>query len=84
MTLIESIILEYKKFATYKSFVSSNVKAFGYDKKEEVLQIKFKGGGVYNYYEFPYSEYIRFKRAKSKGKFVWKNIRDYYDYERVN
>lgn len=83
LSLVESILFEYNKFVKYNKFRSSNIKTIAYDKSDEILQIKFKSGIVYNYYDFPYEDFVRMKRAKSKGKFLWKYVRDYYDYERI-
>jgi len=49
---------------------SSNVFAIGYDKNSMILQVEFKNGSVYEYYEVPETIYVAFMNASSKGRFV--------------
>ena len=68
---------------------SSNVASIGYDEPSMLLEIEFHSGAVYRYFSFPISEWKAFRRAKSKGRFVWRRIRgfgadDLYVYSRVD
>lgn len=54
---------------------SSNVERIGYNRSEQVLQVIFKHGGIYLYYDISPKKWKEFKRASSKGKFVWKELR---------
>jgi hypothetical protein len=49
---------------------SSNVFAIGYDKNTMILQVEFKNGILYEYYEVPETIYFAFMNASSKGRFV--------------
>lgn len=62
---------------------SSNVDEIGYDAKERRLWIRFLDGSLYRYEDVPQSIWRSFKIAPSKGRFVWQNVRDRYEYERV-
>jgi len=67
---------------------SSNVAAFGYVPEDQTLFVDFlaKGnsaGSRYVYYEVEPDTYQQFMAAPSKGKFIWTNLRDRYDYERL-
>jgi len=48
-----------------------------------VLEVMFKGGAIYRYYGVDVDVWDEFLGASSKGQFIWQNIRDNYDYERV-
>jgi len=62
---------------------SSNIASIGYDVEEGILQVEFLDGSVYNYYEVPEEVHDGFMVAPSKGRFLWREIRDMYEYERV-
>lgn len=62
---------------------SSNVAAIGYDDETATLVIQFLDESVYYYYDVPEDTFHQFVLAPSKGKFVWREIRDVFDYERV-
>jgi curved DNA-binding protein CbpA len=49
---------------------SSNVFAIGYDKINKVLQVEFKKGSIYEYYDVSEEIYFAFMNAESKGRFM--------------
>ena len=49
---IISKILKESKMEIIK-VESSNVEAIGYDKESETLQVEFKNGGIYQYFDVP-------------------------------
>lgn len=69
---------------------SSNVRAAGYDPYFKMLYVRFwahKRGQkhpLYRYDDVPRNIWTRFQKVASKGKFVWRNIRDRYSYEKWN
>jgi len=63
--------------------ISSNVASFGYNPEESMLVTAFLDGSIYEYYNVPLDVWQRFQTAPSKGKFVWKELRDMYEYQRV-
>lgn len=62
---------------------SSNIRAIGYDEETATLVVQFLDGSVYNYYEVDEEVYHQMLIAPSKGKFLWREVRDVYEYERV-
>lgn len=63
--------------------VSSNIHSLGYHLSSFILQVEFKDGSIYNYYEVPESVYIDFLESTSKGKFLNKNIAFRFKYEKI-
>lgn len=67
-----------------RQFVSSsNLYSVGYEQKSETLEIEFRGGGVYQYYNVPRNIFDHLMNAGSKGKFFHVYIRYGYPYTRV-
>ena len=62
---------------------STNVKSVGYDKRTRVLEIEFVRQRVYNYTAVHPNTARALLNAASKGKFVWRKIRDKYVFTRV-
>ena len=70
---------------------SSNVKAFAYDMQNQFLYVRFlpsgsgdfANGSMYVYYSVEAEIYQQFLQAPSKGQFVWRFLRDRYDYARL-
>lgn len=67
---------------------SSNVQSFGYDEGERDLYVRFLAKATYPstlyvYHMVEPDIFDQFFAAPSKGKFVWKYLRDRYDYERL-
>ena len=63
--------------------VSSNLASVGYDAKKEILEIEFKHGGIYQYYDVPYEIYGDLMNAESHGSYFFHNIRDVYEYVKL-
>lgn len=57
---------------------SSNIADVGYDASSMVLELGFKRGDVYQYFDVPDSVYRELMRAASKGTFFNANIRNVY------
>ena len=62
---------------------SSNIAEVDYSAESQELFIKFTNGATYKYEEVPPRVYSDFLKAESKGKFFHSNIRNVYDYRRV-
>ncbi|HMO65110.1 MAG TPA: KTSC domain-containing protein [Verrucomicrobiota bacterium] len=62
---------------------SSNLAAVGYDDFAAILRIRFRNGGIYDYFDVPYSVYLGLMYAPSKGRFHERRIRWAYPHERV-
>jgi hypothetical protein len=66
-----------------KSVSSSNLAAIGYDEKEQILEIEFNHGGVYQYFDVPKEEHEALMSASSHGSYFYHNIRDCYEYDKL-
>jgi hypothetical protein len=55
---------------------SSNIDSIGYDITSKMLYVTFKGGGMYSYTPFSESAFDNFKKAKSKGQWFHKHVKD--------
>jgi len=66
-----------------KKVESSNLASIGYDKENEILEIEFNHGGVYQYFGVPEEEYEALISADSHGSYFYHNIRDIYRYEKL-
>lgn len=66
-----------------KKVKSSNLYSVGYDEVEKLLQIKFWGGSLYQYYNVPKRIYQLLMRAQSKGKYAHRGIYPFFSYDRV-
>ena len=62
--------------------LSSAVSSVGYDPKEQVLELEFSSGGVYDFYEVPPTVYTELMSAESKGRFIAEEIRGRYKSEK--
>lgn len=62
---------------------SSNIMSAGYDPESETLEIEFKDGAVYQYYNVSEHLYEQFQAASSKGQFFHIYIRDAVPFSRV-
>lgn len=63
--------------------ISSNVASIGYSSERQLLLVGFLDGSLYSYDDVPENVFRMFETAPSKGKFVWSNIRDQYNYQKV-
>lgn len=62
---------------------SSNIISIGYDTDSETLEVEFKDGAIYQYYNVPEPTYQQFMTSDSKGKFLYTYIKNAYPYSRV-
>jgi hypothetical protein len=66
-----------------ESVSSSNLASVGYDAENEILEIEFKHGGIYQYYGVPKSEHEALMNADSHGKYFAANIKNNYRYVKI-
>ena len=58
-----------------RSYVeSSMIRSIGYNPEESTLEIEFKNGAVWQYFDFPESLWYDFENSDSKGKFFHREI----------
>lgn len=62
---------------------SSNVADVGYDAPSMTLEIGFKNGTVYQYFDVPESVYQELLRSDSVGTFLNQQIKNSYRYAKV-
>jgi hypothetical protein len=62
---------------------SSTILSVGYDSASETLEIEFKGGGLYQYYNLPEAVYQDLMASDSKGKFHNVYIKNSFPFSRV-
>ena len=62
---------------------SSNLAAVGYDERQQVLEVAFLDGSVYQYYRVPADVYRELMEAPSHGSYFYWNIREAYRYYRI-
>ena len=67
----------------FTAFDSSNVIKIGYEKDNSTLEVEFKNGGTYQYYDVPEQIWEAFKAADSKGQFIHQNLKGQYRYSKV-
>ncbi len=65
------------------SVESSNIDKIGHDEDSNTLQIEFKNGGTYQYFDVENNIYEAMLNANSKGKFLHANIKGAYRYSKV-
>jgi len=66
-----------------ESVSSSNLASVGYDEENQILEIEFNHGGVYQYFEVPVEVYEKLMNASSHGSYFYHNIRGVYEYSRI-
>jgi hypothetical protein len=57
---------------------SSMITSFGFDSTSSTLEVEFKKGAVWQYYDVSESVYYEMKSASSCGKFFLANIKGQY------
>lgn len=57
---------------------SRSLAEIGYDSNSETLEIMFKHGGIYQYYNVPEVVYERFMDAASRGSFFNHEIKGHF------
>jgi non-canonical purine NTP pyrophosphatase (RdgB/HAM1 family) len=63
---------------------STDIVSIGYDAKSRTLEIEFKEGRIYQYFDVEPDIYQRFTRAESYGEYFFASINKHYRYKRVN
>jgi len=63
-----------------QSVSSSNLASVGFDEANEILEVEFKHGGVYQYEDVPVEEYEALMSASSHGTYFSANIKNSYKF----
>lgn len=62
---------------------SSNVAEVGYDADTMTLEVLFKNGSLYQYFDVPQQVYEELLHAESVGRFLSAQIKNVYRYARL-
>jgi hypothetical protein len=63
---------------------SSCLTTAGYDARTRMLDVEFRHGGVYRYFEVPASVHESLMKAPSKGRFFTAEVRDRFPHVRLS
>jgi len=63
---------------------SSNIKSIGYESNSETLEIEFRDGGIYQYFNVTSNIYEELISASSIGSFFHKYIKENYNWKKIN
>jgi len=67
----------------YLCWDEPNVARVGYDEDSSTLQVEFKNGGTYQYFDVPEHLSARLRDADTVGGFLAANIKGSYRYSKV-
>jgi len=62
---------------------SSNVAAIGYEEDSQTLQVEFKNGTTYQYFDVPLAIFEGMRDATSVGQYLNQHIKGAFRYSRV-
>lgn len=62
---------------------SSNVESVGYDEDSGTLEVEFKNGTLYQYFDVPQGTFNGLVNSDSVGGYLAENIKGVYRYSRV-
>ena len=62
---------------------SSSLESIGYDEDSETLQVEFKNGGMYQYFDVPEDVFVGLRDAESIGQYLVTTIKGSYRYSKV-
>jgi len=62
---------------------SSNVAEVGYDVESMTLEVAFRNGSTYQYFDVPENIYKGLLRAKSVGTYLSQEVKEAYRYKRI-
>ena len=66
-----------------KGIESSMIRSIGYDVDNSTLEIEFNSGPIWQYFDFPESQWYEFKSSDSQGKFFHREIKNQYSESQV-
>jgi hypothetical protein len=66
-----------------RSVSSTNIAEVGYDEPRRILEVLFRNGTTYQYFDVPPQEYQALMNAGSLGQYLNANIKGRFRYARV-
>lgn len=67
----------------WQTFESKLLAASAYDAGNQILWLRFRGGDVYRYFDFPEQQYRELLEVESRGRYFLSRIRNQFRYERL-
>ena len=67
-----------------KNVSSSALSSVGYDRSNQVLEIEFKSGGIYQYYDVPAEVFEGLMSASSHGEYFYKYVENIYYHRKID
>lgn len=62
---------------------SSSLASIGYEARTQTLELEYRNGRVYRYFDVPTAEYVALMTAESKGQQVNHRIKGSFAYEQL-
>ena len=62
---------------------SSVLASVAYDQDRAVLQVEFRSGAVYHYFQVPHQSYAELWQSDSHGAYFNRHIRNFFPYARL-
>lgn len=62
---------------------SSNIESIGHDDGSQTLEVEFKNGTIYQYFDVDRTKYNELMAATSKGEYLAKYIKGHYRYSKI-
>jgi hypothetical protein len=62
---------------------SSSIETIGYDSDSETLEVEFKNGSVYQYFDVPHHVYEAMLSSGSVGSYLAQSIKGVYRFSRT-
>ena len=62
---------------------SSNINSVGYNDYNQIMEIEFNLGSMYQYYDVPKHIYKSFIVTDSKGKYFHQHIKNCYKFKKI-
>ncbi len=59
------------------------MRSVGYDRTEQILEVEFQSGVIYQYLDVPPAIYTGLLDAESKGQYFNSEVRDTYEFVRM-
>lgn len=67
-----------------QSVESREIAIVGYDEKTRTLEVTFRRGGVYHYFQVPQETYQALMAASSLGTYFAQEIQDKFSYQKIS
>lgn len=62
---------------------SSDIRSVGYDPESHIIEVEFKSGWIYQYFEVPPSVHGALMKSPSHGRYFASHIKNVYRYRRI-